>query len=162
MHMHRRLALQLGCLRLLFQLPGLGHDRFLFALVAIDFLKVSRLLVAGGHCRSQFGEILLTALRLIEVPLVGCFGPSNRRFVLEKQRIVLRRTTHISEQRTDGGEDRRHDGNPPGEGIMQCAVLGLMLVRAMDVKMVFGHATLPGLWVLNVRSAAAAQSCTRS
>src|SRR6202165_2431895 len=151
MHVHRRLALLLGRLGLFLQLFGLGHDRFLFALVTVDFLEISRLLVAGGQRRSQFGEILLAPLRLIEIPLVGSFGPSNSRFVLEKQRIVLRRPTHISEQCTDGGEDRRHDGNSPGEGIMQCAVLGLVLMRAMDVKMIFGHATLPGLWMLNVR-----------
>src|SRR6266853_1187871 len=105
--------------------------------IAASAIAIWISVVACGYCRSQFGEVLLAALRLIEIPLVGRFGPSNRRFVLEKQRIVLRRTTHISEQRTDGGEDRRHDGNPPGEGVMLGAVLGFVLVRAMDVKMIF-------------------------
>ena len=91
MHVHRRLALHLGSLGLLLQLSRLGHDRFLFALVTVDFLEVSGLLVTGGERRTQLGEVLLAALRLVEIPLVGSFGLANRGFVLEKQGVVLRR-----------------------------------------------------------------------
>src|SRR5262249_29615756 len=69
MVVHLGLALLLGDLARLLELLRVDHDLFLLLLVAVDFLLVLGLLFAGRERRAELGEVLLAALRLIEVPL---------------------------------------------------------------------------------------------
>jgi hypothetical protein len=65
---HRRLAFFLGLRRLFLQFLRLGHDLFLLLLVPVDFLLISRLLLAGGQRGAELGQILLRAFGLVEIP----------------------------------------------------------------------------------------------
>ncbi|GAA5179855.1 hypothetical protein GCM10025771_23010 [Niveibacterium umoris] len=58
-----------------------------------------------------------------------------------QHRVVLGGATLVTEQRTDGGEDGRHDCDLRREIVAAVArVLNGMIVRPMDVKMISGHA----------------------
>ena len=74
-------------------------------------------MVGGRQYGAELGQVLLAALRLIEIPLIGRFGLLDRGVVLVEQRVVLRRTAHVAEQRADRREDRRHDRDATGKRI---------------------------------------------
>ena len=129
------LALLLGLLAGRVELLRLGHDLVLLLLVALDLRAVLRLLLAAGERGAELREVLLAALRLVEVPLVRRFGLPDRGFVLVQQRVVLRRAGHVSEQRADRREDRGHDGDAAGERVAGMrGMLDLVVVRTVHVE----------------------------
>src|SRR5436190_2066490 len=81
----------------------------LLLLVALALLQLSGLLIPRGKRRAELGEILLAALRLVEIPLVRSLGLADRGFVREHQCVVLGLAPHVAENRADRREDRRHD-----------------------------------------------------
>ena len=141
MGMHRGFAARLGRFARLFKFFRFGHDLVLFLLVALDLSRVLRLLLAGGQRRSKLREVLLVALGLIEIPLVRRFGLLDRRFVFEEQCLALRGAGHVAERGADGRQDRGHHGDAAGKRIAAVRVLDLVIVRTVNVKMIFGHGT---------------------
>ena len=86
----------------------------------------------------QLAQVLLAALGLVVVPLVRRLGLLDCRFILPKQRVVLGRARHVTEERADRREDRGHDSDAPSERIARVSgMLDLVIMRTVNVKMVF-------------------------
>ena len=84
MLVHLRFALLVEFDRLLLELLGRQLDLGLLGRVALRFDLEQRLARVIDKLQSKFAQILLVALRLVEVPLIRRFGLLDRRIVLEQ------------------------------------------------------------------------------
>jgi len=134
-------------LALLAEFPGLGLMAFRdrldvlllgrvapgFGLVELDLLGIR------GDGGGELGQVLLHALRLVEVPLVRRLGSREHRVVLEEEGVVLRVAAEEAHDGAHGREDRREDRYLLAQAALVRLVLHGMVVRAVDVYSVLRH-----------------------
>jgi len=142
-NVHRLLGMHVGVLARLLELLGLLLDVLLLFAVALGFGLVALGDVAARQRHGELGQVLLVALGLVVVPLIRRLGLLDGRFVLEEQRIVLRRAALVAEERAQRGQDRRRHRQLAGEVVSVLRpVLELVLVRPVNVKS-FRHVIAP-------------------
>src|SRR6185369_15101222 len=77
----------------------------------------------GGERRGDLRQVLLLALRLVEIPLVRGLGALQHRIVLEEDRLVLR----VPAEEAHDGAHRGEDGGKDGDLLAEAALVGLVL-----------------------------------